>query len=325
MLYLIAFLFAFSVSAATTPAADALARRMGMLDQPGEHRRMHRRTVSRGGGIAIVASLLLSMRIFGAYTHLPSAAYLGILMIFLLGLIDDLLSLPALFKLLLQLGVTALTLHLLRPDLYGPFFAAAMLWVLLLTNAHNMIDGMDGLMSGSAAIEAVFLFGILLLAGEGRAAIPPLLLCGACLGFRLFNRHPARIFAGDCGSLPVGFALGLFSLFLPSPSHPGAWGVPLFLFAYPLTDLCTAVLRRLLRMQNPFRADRAHLHHRIYDAGLPHRATVICLHLLTLGAGLVALSLLLPQSMSLASLSCLGVAALLVLMRHFIENFHQMG
>lgn len=325
MYYIFGFLFAFSLSACATPAADVIARRLGMLDQPGEHRRMHQRTLSRGGGIAIVASLLLSMRFFGAYTHLPSATYLGILMIFLLGMIDDLLSLSALFKLLLQLGVTVLTLRLLFPDLHGLSLGAATLWVLLLTNAHNVIDGMDGLMSGSAAIEALFLFGVLLLVGEGGAALLPLLLCGACLGFRLFNRHPARIFAGDCGSLSVGFALGVFSLSLPAPSYPGAWVVPLFLFAYPLTDLGTAVLRRLLRMQNPFRADRAHLHHRIYDAGLPHRTTVICLHLLTLGASIVALSLVLPQNAPLGALSCLGVAALLVLMRHFIENFRQMG
>ena len=154
-----------------------------------------------------------------------------------------------------------------------------------------------------------------------KTRIPILLLALACLAFRFFNRYPARVFAGDCGSGTVGFLLGMLSLPLFSASlSPSSVLVPLLLFAYPLTDLVTAVVRRLLRGKSPFAADRAHLHHRITAAGLTQVQCGGVLLAISAGVGtvgvLVAAGWLLPSAFA-----CLGAALLLISLRRFILDF----
>ena len=239
----------------------------------------------------------------------------------MLGLWDDIFGMNAFVKLAFQVGILLLVLPAERGILESRVVLSAF-WILLLVNAHNFVDGLDGLLSGTTAIEGGGLSVCFLILGEPALALPPLLLAAACLGFRHFNRYPARIFAGDCGSQSVGFLLGILSLPLLFRTSEGI-GVlsPLFLFAYPLTDLFTAVLRRLLRGKSPFAADRAHLHHRICDAGvLPSQGADI-LHLIT--ASMVGIGILLSNGvwLFLAGIACLLAALLLIWLRSEIVNF----
>ncbi|MBQ1262120.1 MAG: glycosyltransferase family 4 protein, partial [Clostridia bacterium] len=183
---------------ALTPTAIALSLRIGAVDVPRDFRRMHKRPVPRGGGIAILLAFLLTAAFFGERGRAFSALLIGGGAMLLLGLSDDLLTLGAWSKLLLQSGITFAAL-LLDGRFQGVFLLLAMLWVLTLINAHNFIDGLDGLFAGSAAIEGGALALLLLWQGKGMGVLC-LGLAGACLGFRFFNRHPARVFAGDAGS-----------------------------------------------------------------------------------------------------------------------------
>lgn len=297
---------------ALTPTVIALSWRIGAVDVPTDWRRMHAHSIPRGGGIAILLGFLLAAAGFGAGQGIAVALFGGGAGMLLVGLADDLLRLGAWSKLLLQTGVTLFAL-LASGRFSGLSLSLAALWVLTLINAHNFIDGLDGLFSGCAAIESAGLALLCLLTGS-REALLAAALAGACLGFRFFNRHPARVFAGDAGSECVGFLLGMLSLIV-LPWETDVWGglCALLLFAYPLTDLCTAILRRILRGESPLRADRAHLHHRILATGLSHGDTVrvlLAFSLMLSACGVfVGLPALRPFSSAVLLLGAAGLSA----------------
>lgn len=242
--------------------------------------------------------------------------------LFFLGLADDIFCVSAWIKLAVQIVAAVLAVLLSGMQGRGVFFAV--LWLLVLTNAHNFVDGLDGLFSGVASIEGAALCGIFLILGREDHALPSLLLAAACMGFRHYNRFPARIFAGDCGSETVGFLLGILSLPLFGELSMGIGELaPFFLFAYPLTDLFTAVLRRLLRGRSPFSADRAHLHHRICDAGVSHPQCTRILLLISASMSGISMLLCRENSFLYAGIACFLTALLLVRLRFFIVNFAQ--
>ncbi|MBQ5612289.1 MAG: undecaprenyl/decaprenyl-phosphate alpha-N-acetylglucosaminyl 1-phosphate transferase [Clostridia bacterium] len=302
---------------ALTPTAIALSLRIGAVDVPRDFRRMHKRPVPRGGGIAILLAFLLTAAFFGERGRAFSALLIGGGAMLLLGLSDDLLTLGAWSKLLLQSGITFAAL-LLDGRFQGVFLLLAMLWVLTLINAHNFIDGLDGLFAGSAAIEGGALALLLLWQGKGMGVLC-LGLAGACLGFRFFNRHPARVFAGDAGSESVGFLLGFLSL---EPLFGGGFDFSalavLLLFGYPLTDLFTAILRRILRGKSPFCADRGHLHHRISAIGLDQRRCTDVLLSLSAMLGICALFVGISPLRPLASAACLAGAFGISLVKAYV-------
>ncbi len=314
-------LFACLFAMVLTPISSLIAPRIGALDVPKDWRRMHRDAIPRCGGMAVFLSFLIACLAIGKPSPFLLWGLVGGALLFLLGLLDDIFCMGAFVKLLFQIFAAVLSLSLggFVPG-RGLFFAV--LWVLLLTNAHNFVDGLDGLFAGVASIEGAALCVIFLILGEDFYALPSLLLAAACLGFRHFNRFPARIFAGDCGSETVGFLLGFLSLplFLGLPRGVGEL-TPLFLFAYPLTDLFTAVLRRLLRGKSPFAADRAHLHHRICDAGVLHPDCTKILLLITATMSGIAILLCNGQLVLFAGLACFLAAFLLIRLRYFIGQF----
>ena len=303
------------------PPVIALSWRIGAVDIPSDWRRMHRESVTRGGGIAIFLGFFASSLALGRADLSLSCALAGGALMLAVGLIDDMICLDAWIKLLFQvaIGTAAVLGSGVRDGVGAPL---AILWVLTLTNAHNFIDGLDGLLSGVAAVEGIGLFLALTLLGVGDAAIYPLLLSLACLGFRYFNRYPARVFAGDSGSGTVGFLLGMLSLPLFGATASGLGLLaPLLVFGYPLTDLIAAVTRRLLRGKSPFRADRAHLHHRLIDARLSVPQATGALTLIS--AGLAALGVLLTlESLWLAGAAVsAGMALLLMRIRRYVLDF----
>ncbi|MBE6620960.1 MAG: undecaprenyl/decaprenyl-phosphate alpha-N-acetylglucosaminyl 1-phosphate transferase [Ruminococcaceae bacterium] len=301
MKHILVALSAFLISAVITPAMMRIAPRIGAIDIPCDGRRLHKRPIPRTGGIAMFVAFLLGIGLIGGPREATVRLLLGATLLVLLGLIDDVYRLSAGVKIVFQAlaalialgggaGISALSLWGATIDPGVWRLPLSMLWLVTLTNAHNMIDGLDGLCAGVSAIEAAMLALLLLLQGSGTWAGVSLVLCGAALGFLKYNRHPARIFMGDAGSQLLGFVLGYLSLRLDQP-RAGDLGaiVPLLLFGVPLSDLTFAVVRRLLRGQSPFAADRGHWHHRLFDAGCSQRRTCRILTLVSVLLGGAAL------------------------------------
>ncbi len=314
--------FAFACCFVLVPLSERLAWGIGAVDIPRDGRRMHAESIPRAGGIAVFGSFALACLVFCPGAPLLRAALLGGALIFSVGLADDMLCLGAWSKLFFQVAVSVGAVF--GSGLFSPRqMPIAVLWVVTLTNAHNFIDGLDGLFAGCAAIEGGLLSLAFWLAG-GRLFLPPLLLSLACLAFRYFNRAPARIFAGDCGSGSVGFLLGMLSLPLFggfATQIPSL--APLFLFAYPLTDLVTAAARRVLRGKSPFAADRAHLHHRIAAVGLDHAQCCGVLLALTASLGTVGVLLEREYLLWFASGASLLSAGVLLILRRYILSFSE--
>lgn len=268
-MYVLIGLFIFLVCYVLTPVVIRIAWYIGAVDVPLDGRRMHRRSIPRDGGIAIFLSFLLGLAVLNEWdTYLLSLAF-GCAIMMLVGLADDIFGLGAWAKLLFQTAVAVAAVWG-SGIVEGVWAIAAVFWVVLLINAHNFIDGMDGLLCGCCAVECLMLGACFFVAGEGILGIVALYLLASCLAFRIYNRYPAHVFAGDCGSEALGFALGILSLPLFARGIHLSSLSPLFIFAYPIIDLFSAVVRRILHGYSPFRADRAHLHHRVFASGISH-------------------------------------------------------
>ena len=277
---------------AAVPGVRRLALRLGALDRPGA-RRIHDRPVPRLGGLAIYLGFLTGTALAG---DLAAPGMKGLLagsaVTVLIGVSDDIRPLRPAGKLLGQLlaaaaamaggvRITVLTVPGGTAVLSGFWSAAATaLWLAGLSNAMNLMDGLDGLAAGLTAVGCAGMLaaGMLTPGGDGAAAVLAA-LGGACLGFLPWNRHPARIFMGDAGSLLLGFvpaavsAAGLFKA-----GAAVAFAVPLLIWALPIADTAWAFLRRVRRGRSPFAADRRHIHHRLLAAGLtqPQATRVLC-------------------------------------------------
>ena len=273
-MYVIIGLFIFFLCYALTPVVSRLAWKIGAVDVPLDGRRMHRRSIPRDGGVAIFGAFFIGLAVLNEWDIYLTCLAFGSGIMVLVGLADDIFSLGAWVKLLFQVAVaTAAVFGIGMTE--GAWTFAAILWVVLLINAHNFIDGLDGLLCGCGAIECLMLGACFFIAGEGILGIVSLYLMAACLAFRIFNRYPAHIFAGDSGSEALGFALGVLSLPLFKVGIHISSLTPFFIFAYPIIDLVSTVARRILHGYSPFRADRAHLHHRVFAAGIPMRRAPI--------------------------------------------------
>ncbi|MBO4980030.1 MAG: undecaprenyl/decaprenyl-phosphate alpha-N-acetylglucosaminyl 1-phosphate transferase [Clostridia bacterium] len=259
------------LSLALTPFDFRIAAALGAIDIPRDGRRMHTRPIPRLGGLSIFFSFLL-LSIFYDFKIASDLFYIwsGAILIVLVGVLDDELSLPPLIKFFVQgaaayvatmgdgvfhtlsFGETSLSLGALALPI-------TLLFTVTMTNAHNFIDGLDGLCAGVSLCESLGL-GLLCLATSPEYAVAAVLLGGACLGFLPYNLRGAQLFMGDTGSTLLGFVLAAIAVrTLDRPL------TLLLLFALPLADLVFAVVRRLLRGKNPLYSDRSHLHHLLAD------------------------------------------------------------
>ena len=278
------------ISRALTPFVIALASKLGILDRP-EERKIHLSPIPRIGGVAIVVAwfptILVLNSIFQLTTPQDSVILaglmLGALTMAALGLFDDLTTLSHRRKFILEIIAISLFLGLAGPRFLNGFaaYVIAGVWLLGVTNAFNLIDGLDGLATGLATISAA---GIAILAGQSGVlgpVIPAVALAGACLGFLPYNRHPAKVFMGDTGSLFLGFNLAAMSLiYMGSATHLGELLAPVFLLLLPLFDTLLAIVRRALNQQPLFIADKAHFYNLLMNRGFTHQGTVYFSYLL---------------------------------------------
>jgi UDP-GlcNAc:undecaprenyl-phosphate GlcNAc-1-phosphate transferase len=301
-----------------------VASRRGWVAVPSHERHLHSAPLPRLGGVAIFISFLMSMvavAVMGYYLpHLRSALSLQALptilvpasIIFLLGVYDDLHSVGPYVKFAVQsVAATMLFVGGLRivniPVLFGqhelPWFVGlplTILWVLAITNAFNLIDGLDGLAAGSALFSTLVAFVVALLNGYSLVTVMTIALAGAILGFLRYNFNPATIFLGDSGSLFIGFLLSALALegAQKAPTIV-AVAIPVVSFGLPILETSLSILRRLIGGRPVFTADREHIHHKLLQHGLTHRQVVIVLYGVSAVFALLSLFLLWPTGSSL--------------------------
>ena len=257
-------------SAALLPGSMAIAPYIGAVDVPRDSRRMHTHPIPRCGGMALFLAVWGVAAVLGVLERQLLPLLIATTILTVLGLFDDIFGISAPLKLAVQLLACLLSV---RGQIDPPLYLPAVLWLTAVTNAHNMIDGCDGVCASVVAAESVGAAVILWVFGDHLAALLALGCLGCCLGYFPYNVHPARVFMGDEGALFLGLIVGWLSLRVYAVT--GSRLTALLLCALPVCDLAFAVARRLLHGQNPLRADRAHLHHRLRDRGLSQRA--ICL------------------------------------------------
>lgn len=357
------FLIALAISWWLTPEIRARALRLNLVDKPDEERRIHKIPVPRLGGVAIYISVMLTITILVALTgRFPKDARagegglagiaLGGTLIFVLGLVDDLESLPAKLKLLVQVlaGCAAYSLgvriksipmpgnlnfdmgfihiHGGCPIELGQFsLPLTVLWLVGISNAVNLIDGMDGLAAGVSAISSLTIWTVALGPNINRpyAALTAAVLAGALLGFLRWNFNPARIFLGDSGAYLTGFILGAVSITgVIKGAATATLIVPTFLLVllilfFPIVDTSWAIVRRVAKGRSIFSPDAGHIHHRLLQAGLSQKKVAFLLYALTAALGLVAAFFVHQQEYFLKLGACILLMAIFfaeVLNRH---------
>lgn len=334
-LILIAGVASLAVTAASLPLLIRLGHRHGLLDRPGKHKR-HKRPVPYLGGLVLFPAVWLSLLVCGLvspewYTANASSFYyvfLGALVITLVGLADDISPLSARVKLVAQvliglmlyasgISVDLLTTPYGSVDVGAASMIITVIWVVVMTNALNLIDGLDGLAGGVALIAAVTLLiiGHLLDSGWGVLFMPSLI--GFLIGFLIYNRYPARIFLGDSGSMQLGYYFAVFSLLAPMKSFTAsALYLPLLALGVPILETAVSFSRRILSGRNVMQADRRHLFHYLALAGLSPRKVVLVFY----GLGIVfsGFALGMFQWNRLIVLAVLAVFMVVILVAFFI-------
>lgn len=330
--YFVLFTSALILSLLLTPLVRSFSRRVGVLDLPGE-RKIHDQPIPRLGGLAIFFSFYLLLLVTSqmSFFYFPqgfltvikfwwllaaSAIVLG------LGAVDDFRRMPVSVKFLFQVIaglLVALTIYKIEA-VSLPFgtiklgifsIPATVFWVVAITNAINLLDGLDGLASGTSLIVCLAMFGISLINQNIGIALTSVIFAGSILGFLRYNFHPASIFLGDSGSYFLGFMLSVLPLLGRLKGTTSiAILIPIIALGLPIMDTGISMLRRLLKSLHimevdqkrnvvkffyldgwsMFRADREHIHHRLIQIGFTQRKTVMFLYGISLTLGALALS-----------------------------------
>ncbi|HKR84186.1 MAG TPA: MraY family glycosyltransferase [Terriglobales bacterium] len=324
LVYLGTFASSLLVSFIATKVIRDLANRKGWVSAPHNPRHLHTSPLPRLGGVAIALSFFVAIllglsvqqflqptsalpTLYPLLTILPPA-----LLIFLLGIYDDVRTVGPYLK----FGVQALAGAMLFagglrisdiPLLFGTHQFAwfvglplTIFWVMAITNAFNLIDGLDGLAAGSALFSTMVMFVVAALGGMSLVSLVTLALAGAILGFLRYNFNPATIFLGDCGSLFVGFLLSALAL-QGAQKAPTiiAVAIPLVSFGLPILETVLSIARRFISGRPVFTADREHIHHKLLEHGWSHRQVVIILYGVSAVFALLSLFLLWPTGSTL--------------------------
>jgi UDP-GlcNAc:undecaprenyl-phosphate GlcNAc-1-phosphate transferase len=346
LLYVPLFVLSVAVSALLTYWVRTTAVKRGLSATPVYGRHTHTQPLPRLGGIAICLTFMLAALAYlpiSRFLHTPfsTRSCLGILapvlLIFLMGAYDDLKPLKPKSKIATEATAAILLygggvgIHFFDSLLRGHIIGKAIdlpltiLWVLLITNAFNLIDGLDGLAAGSALISAIVLFAASQSGGNGLLTFLVVALLGAILGFLPFNFHPASIFMGDSGSLFIGFLLSALSMASArkATSFAGV-AIPLLAFGLPILDVTLAVWRRFLRGSPLFRGDTDHIHHKLLSRGFSHRQAVLTLYAVTLVFVLASLVVLADQALLAPVLFVVGIGICLGVQQLRYSEFAQL-
>ncbi len=329
------FIIAFVFSFAFTPVVKRMAYKIKAIDVPKDGRRMHKRPIPRLGGLAIIFGFMVSTLCFGHMTKGLVAILVAAMIIAVMGIIDDAKALNALPKFFVQI-IAALIVVIwggVKVEVFSnpivwsgqPYFVMpgwasivfSVFWIVFITNAVNFIDGLDGLAAGVSAIMTVSLVFISARLGDYSVAVLGTALMGACFGFLPYNFNPAKIFMGDTGSTFLGFMLATLSIQGVFKSYAViSFAVPLLIMGLPLFDAVFAMVRRIVKGQNPMKADRGHLHHRLMDMGFSQKQTVFILYAISGVLGITAV--ILAESNALRAVLLLVCVLVFLLIQGFL-------
>lgn len=294
--FLLIFVAALVLAIAATPLARRVALQTGVVDVPSS-RKTHLRPTPLLGGLALYSAVVMALLLFGDQAFLSQLVglVLGATLVSFLGIWDDSRGIRPFYKLLGQvtagliLIVTGVQISLFPYPLLNE--ALTLLWVVGITNAFNLLDNIDGLSGGVAAVASAFF--LLLAVGQGQFLVASLsaALLGACIGFLRYNFNPARIFMGDAGSLFLGFVLAVLGIKLRFGNVPiVTWMIPILVLGVPIFDTTLVTLSRLRRGLNPLtHPGRDHLSHRLVAAGMTPKEAVLTLYLASGALGMVAM------------------------------------
>ena len=298
-----AFLISVAVAFAATPLSIKLAHKFGVIDQPKDARRVHKKPIPRFGGMAIFLGSMAAMLIPAGMNNKILVAMIGGLCMYGLGVFDDIFDIKPIVKFLGQLviasGVYALGIRItFITDFFGTAHADSnanlilsegvaylltVLWIVGITNAVNLMDGLDGLAAGSVTIMSLSLAYIAYIHGTRLGSMPVCIalvaVAGGCLGFLPYNFSPAKTFMGDGGALYLGYMIAVLSVISPLKRATVVGAIiPMLTLAVPIFDTLLAMLRRALKHQSIMHADKGHLHHHLMAAGFGQRRSVLIMY-----------------------------------------------
>ena len=304
---ILALVIAFVVSWIMTPICIKLAPKLGAMDIPKDNRRMHTKPIPRFGGLAMYLGTVTAILLTVPLTQKIVGILAGGTIIFLVGIYDDIKNMSAKMKLLCQI-IAALVVYATGTKIafiQNPFGSGSeyfflspvmmgiitVVWIAGITNAINLIDGLDGLAAGTALIASLCMAYGAYISGNMGTAVLMMALAGAAMGFLPFNFNPAKIFMGDAGSLFLGFMLASISIETLKGTTLIVTLVPLIALGLPIFDTAFAIIRRAVNGRPIMEADKGHLHHRIMARGLGQKRTAIILYIISGILGICAIQL----------------------------------
>lgn len=300
--YIIAPLVAMAIVTGLVPYVMKLAYKIGAVDYPCE-RKVHCKPMPRIGGLAIYFGYIATLLCFVELKSQVIGLMLGSTIIVAVGLIDDKLNISPRKKLLGQIvAATVIVMSGIKMEfISNPFgdpiglgyftIPLTIFWIVGVTNAVNLIDGLDGLAAGTSAIAAV-VFGVVAFSqGLDNVGFLSLILAASAFGFLKYNFNPAKIFMGDCGSMFLGLNLGALSVIgLAKNVAVLSIFVPIVILGVPIFDTLFAIIRRYQKNEPIFKADKEHLHHCLLNKGLSHKNTVLVIYAINIIMGISAIA-----------------------------------
>ncbi len=268
-----------------------IAFHINALDIPDE-RKVHSKSMPRLGGLGIYLGFLFGIIILGIKSSQLIAILISSFLIVILGIIDDIKPIDAKYKFLGQLVASMIimlygNIYLKDITIFGLYinlgwsmYIITPIFIVAIINAMNFIDGLDGLMAGTSSIFFITVCIISLLTPKlgPIGLILSLIMLGSTLGFLIHNFYPAKIFAGDSGSMFVGLMISVISLLGFKTATATALIVPILILGIPIIDTLCAIIRRMLKKQPVFLPDKLHLHHQLLSLGLSHKNTVLAIY-----------------------------------------------
>ena len=331
MVYL-TLLLCFIASLAITPLVKKLAMKIGATDKPNQ-RKVHSKIMPRLGGLAIFISFLIGLAFLRPQDEQLGAIVIGAFIIIIIGVMDDMMELSAKVKFLGQIAAALIVvLNGVQVDYINLPFGGGLelgilsipltiLWIVGVTNAINLIDGLDGLAAGVSTIALVTISAMAFVKGDIFVLSIAIILIGSTLGFLKYNFHPAKIFMGDTGALFLGFMIAVLSLLGFKNVTMLSLIVPVIILGVPISDTFFAIIRRIVNKKPLSAPDKSHLHHCMLRLGYSHRQTVLIIYAMAASFGLAAFIF----SMSTVWGAMLIVAILVLAIEVFAEKVGLVG
>jgi len=313
----------FAASLGLTPLTRQLASRFGLMDKPSA-RKVHREPIPLMGGLAIYGAFMIALLLFpNLRPHLEElrGIVIGATWLAVIGLLDDRLDLSPWIKFPAQFAAAGIIiLSGVRVDLFNnpPLDTAlTVFWIVGIINAINFLDNMDGLAAGISAIAAFFAFVLAFSQRQELVSALAAALCGAAVGFLIYNFNPATTFMGDMGSLVLGFMLAVLGIKLRFPSQQlsASWMIPILVLGLPIFDTSLVVFTRLREGRSPFKGGKDHTSHRLVAMGLSQRRAVISLYLV---CGLLGLAAIVVSQSAVETAMLIGAVVAVVAVFAFV-------